>query len=134
MNNMPLITDANNRFFAGMTLQQAKINGTDKSWWHRDFHNLDKDKNGVLSVDEVMNERKCSSTRNKIGAVLCAGLIPLELFMVKGSKGWLRVDSLIDVVIGGALTIGCIGKAIKTDKQTKEYEEIIRNQHINRYA
>lgn len=134
MNNMPLITDENNRFFAGMTLQQAKMNGTDKSWWRRDFHNLDKDKNGILSVNEIMNEREYSSRNNKIGAVLCAGLLALEILAVKGSKGWSMVDSLVDIVIESALTIGCISKAIKTDKQTKEYEEIIRNQHINRYA
>lgn len=134
MSNIPLITDANNRFFAGMTLEQAKINGTDKSWWRRDFHNLDKDGNGVLSVDEVMKERKRTSVNNKIGAVLCAGLLPLEIIGMKGSKGWSAIDSFVDIAIASVLTIGCIGKALKTDKKTKEYEELIKAHNINRYA
>ena len=134
MNNMPLITDANNRFYAGMTLAEAKRDGTDKSWWRRDFHNLDKNRDGVLSVDEVMNERKRSSRNNKIAAVICAGLLPLEIMAMKGSKGWSQIDSLIDVVIASVLSIGCVGRAIKTDKQTKEYETQIQAHNLSRYV
>lgn len=130
MNNMPLITDANNRFYAGMTLAEAKRNGTDKSWWRRDFYNLDKNGDGVLSVDEIMNERKRSANLNKIGAGLMAGFGVFDIMSNKGSKGWLIFDLLLDTFF----TYSCLNKAIKTDRKTKMYEEQIKAHNINRYA
>ena len=56
--NRPLIMCANNRYYAGMTLKEAKVKDLEKSFWRRDFHNIDKNGDGVLSVDEIMNERK----------------------------------------------------------------------------
>ena len=41
MNNSPIIFDATNRYYAGMTLSEAKKLGIDKSFWRRDFHNID---------------------------------------------------------------------------------------------
>lgn len=127
---MPLIQDANNRFYAGMTIAEAKRNGTDKSWWRRDFHNLDTNGDGVLSVDEIMNERKRSSKFCKIGAAAMAGFGIYDVISNRGSKGWLAFDLLLDVF----LTYSCLSKAIKTDKKTKEYEELIKAHNINRYA
>ena len=56
--NRPLIMCANNRYYAGMTLKEAKVKDLEKSFWRRDFHNIDKNGDGVLSVDEIMTERK----------------------------------------------------------------------------
>ena len=74
----PLITDANNRYYAGMTLKEAKIKDLEKSFWRRDFHNIDKNGDGVLSVDEIMTERKRSSKINKIMAAGFTGLGVLD--------------------------------------------------------
>ena len=130
MNNVPLITDANNRFYAGMTLKEAQAKGIDKSFWRRDFYNLDKDSNGVLSVDEVMNERKRSANRNKIGAGLMAGIGVIDMISNRGSKLLLIGDLVLDTFFA----YFCLNKAIKTDKQTKMYEEQIKAHNINRYA
>lgn len=127
---MPLVTDANNRFYAGMTLAEAKRNGTDKSWWRRDFYNLDKNGDGVLSVDEIMNERKRSANLNKIGAGLMAGIGVIDMISNRGSKLWLIGDLVLDTFF----SYFCLNKAIKTDKQTKMYEEQIKAHNINRYA
>ena len=34
------ITDPSGRFYAGMTIQEARLDGTDKCVWRRDFYNL----------------------------------------------------------------------------------------------
>ena len=45
-------------FYPGMTLQDAKAIGRDKCFFRRDFYNLDKDGDNVLSKEEVMKERE----------------------------------------------------------------------------
>lgn len=45
-------------FYPGMTLQEAQKIGRDKCFFRRDFRNLDKDKDGILSKEEVMKERE----------------------------------------------------------------------------
>lgn len=129
MNNMPLITDANNRFFAGMTLEQAKIQGTDKSWWRRDFHNLDKNGDGVLSINEVMNERKRSSKVNKFTAAAFVALGVVDGLTGKG-KWW----TLLDLAFDGFIAVHAYSRAAKIDRKSKEYEELINAHNINRYA
>lgn len=121
MNNIPLITNANNRYYAGMTLKEAKAKDLEKSFWHRDFHNIDKNKDGVLSVDEIMNERKRSSTINKIIAVTFAGLGTIDLIsnIKDGSKIGLLIDLALDTYIG----YSAFNRAMKTDQKTKEYEQ-----------
>lgn len=124
-----LITDANNRFYAGMTLKEAKARDVEKSFWRRDFHNLDKDGNGVLSVDEVMNERKRSSKMNKITAAAFTALGVFDAVTGKG-KWW----TLLDLAFDGLIACHSLSRAIKTDKRTKEYEAFIKTHNINRYA
>lgn len=132
MSQMPLISVHDNRFYAGMTIDEARKNGTDKSWWRRDFQNVDKDRNGRLSVDEIINERNNSSKCNKIAALLMVplGIFDASLNLKDSSKLWLMIDLAIDAF----LIFACLNKAMKTDKQTQNYEEIIKANNINRYA
>jgi len=124
-----LIIDANNRFYAGMTLKEAKARDVDKSFWRRDFHNLDKNGDGILSVDEVMNERKRSSKMNKITAAAFAALGVFDAVTGKG-KWW----TLLDLAFDGFIACHALSRVIKTDKKTKEYEALINAHNINRYA
>ena len=129
MNNSPIIFDATNRYYAGMTLTEAKKLGIDKSFWRRDFHNIDKNRDGVLSTDEIMNERKRASKIDKVMAGIFAGWGVVDAFTTK-SKGWLIAGLAIDAY----LVFNCIARAIKNDKQTKEYENLMEEKQINRYA
>lgn len=129
MNKIPLITDTSNKFYAGMTLREAQRLGVDKSFWRRDFHNIDKDKDEVLSVDEIMRERKRSSTSDKVIASIFAGWGLFDAFTEK-SKGWLIAELAFDALV----IFNCLSRASKNDKQTKEYEKIIQENNINRYA
>ena len=129
MNNSPIIFDATNRYYAGMTLSEAKKLGIDKSFWRRDFHNIDKNKDEVLSVDEIMKERKRSSTSDKVIASIFAGWGLFDAFTEK-SKGWLIAELAFDALV----IFNCLARASKNDKQTKEYEKIIQENNINRYA
>lgn len=123
MNKLPLITDANNRFYAGMTLKEAQALGIDKSFWRRDFHNIDRNGDGVLSADEILTERRRSSKLNKITAAIFAALGIFDVIMEK-SKKWLIVDLGIDLFI----SVSALAKALKTDDQTQKYEKLLRQQ------
>ena len=129
MNKVPLITDVSNRYYAGMTLSEAQKLGIDKSFWRRDFHNIDKNKDGTLSVDEIMKERKRSSTSDKVFAGIFAGWGIFDMFTEK-SKGWLAAE----LAFSALLVYNCLSRASKNDKQTKEYEKIIQENNLNRYT
>ena len=119
VNDLRFVTDPHGRFYAGMTLKEAQIDGTDKSFWHRDFHNLDKNKDGVLSVTEVMNERRRSSKIDKWVAGVCGMLGVADMFVDRGSKAMLAFDLLLD----GFIVISSLVSAYKTDKGTERIEE-----------
>lgn len=129
MNNSPIIFDATNRYYAGMTLTEAKKLGIDKSFWRRDFHNIDKNRDGVLSTDEIMNERKRASKIDKVMAGIFAGWGIIDALTTK-SKGWLITSLAIDAFF----IYNFLSRARKNDKQTKEYENMIEEKQINRYA
>ena len=129
MNQIPKITDDSNKYYAGMTLNNAKLLGRDKSFWRRDFYNIDKNNDGVLSVDEIMKERKRSSRSDKVIAGIFAGWGILDAFTTK-SKGWLAAGLAFDALV----IYNCLARARRNDKQTKEYEKIIQENNINRYA
>lgn len=132
MNNSPIIFDATNRYYAGMTLTEAKKLGIDKSFWRRDFHNIDKNRDGVLSTDEIMNERKRASKIDKVMAGVFAGWGIFDIIdsIKSKSKGWL----IAGLAINSYLVFNCISRAVKNDKHTKEYENMIEEKQINRYA
>ncbi len=129
MSQIPKIKDTNNKYYAGMTLNDAKLLGIEKSFWHRDFHNIDKDKNGILSVEEIMAERKRSSNSDKVIAGIFAAWGVIDALTTK-SKGWLAAGLAFDALV----IFNCLSRAKRNDKQTKEYERIIRENNIDKYA
>ena len=121
-NNLSFVTDPHGKFYAGMTLKEAQSNGTDKSFLHRDFHNLDKNKDGVLSVEEVMNERKRSSKVDKWTAGIFGTLGVLDLFSNRSSKLWYALDLILDTYI---VTTSLIS-AKRIDKGTERIENELK--------
>ena len=122
--NVSFITDPHGRFYAGMTLAEAQVNGTDRSFWRRDFYNLDTNCNGILSVEEVMNERKRSSKIDKWTAGIFGIVGMFDILSDRSSKGWLALDLLLD----GYIIISSLINAHKTDKGTERMEnELLKN-------
>lgn len=128
MNNFSLITDASNRYYAGMTLDDARKLGIEKSFWRRDFHNIDKDKDGILSAGEIIKERRRSSKINKITAAAFAGLGIFEAITEK-SKKWLIVTLSLDAFI----IASALAKALKIDDKTKKYEYLLLQNSIDKF-
>ena len=129
MNNSPIIFDATNKYYALMTLAEAKKIGIDKSFWRRDFHNIDKNGDNILSADEIILERKRSSKQDKIMSGIFAGWGIIDALTTK-SKGWLITSLAIDAFF----IYNFLSRARKNDKQTKEYENMIEEKQINRYV
>ncbi len=126
MNNSILIQDPSNKFYAGMKLAEAKRNGTDKSFWSRDFSNIDTDGNGVLSVDEIMKERKKMAKRARNSGLCWSALAITDMFIPQS-----RFGRVFDVLIDGALVFASFNKMNKINNKTKDYEQILSNQNLN---
>ena len=126
MNNSILIQDPSNKFYAGMKLAEAKRNGTDKSFWSRDFSNIDTDGNGVLSVDEIMKERKKMVKRARNSGLCWSALAITDMFIPQS-----RFGRVFDVLIDGALVFASFNKMNKINNKTKDYEQILSNQNLN---
>lgn len=124
MTGQNYIYDCNRTYYAGMTAEQAKANGTYRSFWSRDFKNIDKNKDGVLSVNEIMKERKRTVRGNYIVSAIAAGFAVLDICTNK-SKVWLAVGLAIDALLGITSFLGA--KAIQ--KENKIYEGYLKNQN-----
>lgn len=126
MNNNILIKDPSNKFYAGMKLAEAKRNGTDKSFWSRDFSNIDTDMNGVLSVDEIMNERKKMAKRSRNTGIALSAIAVADMFMPQS-----RFGKFFDVLIDAAIAFTSFNQMRNVNIKTLEYEQILKNQNLN---
>ena len=71
--NSKIIRTANGVFHTGMTLDEARMIGRDKCVLRRDFENLDKNKDSILTNDEILLEREREAKMLKLDAILMAG-------------------------------------------------------------
>ena len=74
-------------FYPGMTLQDAKAIGRDKCFFRRDFYNLDKNGDNVLSKEEVMKERE-REAKVLLGDSILMGLFAIAevIYLCKSPK------------------------------------------------
>ena len=121
--NMRLITNRNGRFYAGMTQEEAKENGTYKMFIRRDFRKLDTNGDGVLSVNEIINERNRSAKSNRNWAAFWGISGLLDIVLDRPQKGWM----IADIIIAGVMVAFELSEAKKTDEGTKRIEEMLRN-------
>jgi hypothetical protein len=111
-----------NRFYAGMTRQEAKKLDREKSFWRRDFNNLDTNHDDVLSINEIQNERKRVSKNYKLDLFLWGGAFGL-IDVMRGDRGWALIDAVF--VIAGAI------HANKIDKKTKMIDKFVKDNNID---
>ena len=118
------ITNCNGRFWSGMTLKEAQQNGVDKCKFRRDFYNLDKNCDGVLSVQEVMNERERDARIDKFSAIAFASIGLLD-YLTSSSKGerafWLGIDAVCAAMSWFSYN--------KINNDTQKYKEMLANQN-----
>lgn len=62
MNDMPLITDLSGKFYVGMKLENVPHMDKDITR----FVKIDKNKDKVLSIDEIVKERKAEVKTEKL--------------------------------------------------------------------
>lgn len=107
----PITTDSR-EFYAGMTIDEAKKKKLDKSVFNRDFSDMDKNKDGILSNIEILQERKVEADRASLysAGMACVGL---GVLCVPGAQ-----------IEGAAILFGSAingADAIRIDKENEEY-------------
>ena len=102
ISNSNIIHCSGGRFYTGMTRDEARQIGAEKNVFRRDFNNIDKNKDNVLTNDEILLERECEANRLKIDTVLCSLFALDDIFWaVKGSKGMRLFHSLFAALFAG---------------------------------
>ncbi len=74
----------NKKFYAGQTKEEAINRGIYERTWRRDFTNIDTNDDGVLSVNEILKERKRVNKEDKTEIALGTALIAIPDMLVHG--------------------------------------------------
>ena len=128
MHNISKITDVSGDYYAGMTLKQCKILELST----KTFNKIDKNRDGVLSADEIILRRKKESRNYKLTSL--GGLIMTSLALLgevglnpkTGSLGFDKFDKFVLPPLF-CLALGAIGyRGIKIDKETNEMKREIK--------
>ena len=102
ISNSRMIHSSSGRFYTGMTREDARAIGAEKNFFRRDFNNIDKNKDDILTNDEILLERELEANRLKIDTVLCSLFALDDIFWaVKGSKGMRLFHSLFAALFAG---------------------------------
>ena len=123
MTNNVAITNSNGRFYAGMTLKDARERGVDKCVFRRDFYNVDKNHDGVLSAQEIMAEREYDANAEKWTAICFGTLGFLDFFTPSGK--W---EKVLGLGIDALLIAFSLNNYNKIKKKSAEYEKILAQQ------
>ncbi len=125
---MNTITTASGKFYSGMNANTAKKQDIYKSKFSRDFCNIDKNKDGILSPEEILKERKLEAKRKEFWGLVNIGFLTLDLLSVSFFKGKNKVlkadklDLLIDIPLG-FLGISSLLNSQKIKKENKEIQK-----------
>lgn len=120
--NSKLIKTTDGIFYTGMTRDEAKMIGRDKCLLRSDFEKVDKNKDNVLTNDEIMFERERQAHLCKWDAILC-GIFALDdaRHLIKG-----RVD--LWNVLFCALFTGFAIDALNRKKKIEAANTELKNQ------
>ena len=121
-NNYIKIYDPSNKFYAGMHKNEAIQNGTFNTLMFRDFKNIDKDQDGILSVNEIMNERNKMSKRYNTSKYIWLVLTIANIF-----AKYKMIPKLINSIILGFVTSSVFIAHKKLKQDTNEYINLLKN-------
>ena len=115
----PVIRTTNGIFYSGMTLHDAKMIGRDKCTLRRDFSDLDKNGDLILSNSEIIQERKREAKRSVVeGAVMSVFALDDFFRLRKGFSLW-------NVGFGLLFSFFAV-EAFSRSKKIKESNEYIK--------
>lgn len=118
--NLESIKNSNGRFHVGMTRKEAQDKGVDKCTFRRDFYNIDTNCDGVLSLQEIMEERKRDANTEKWTAIGWGAFSILD-FATYRNKSSKIIWGIIDALVIGFSAFNYF----KIKKQDEEYQKII---------
>lgn len=120
--NSKIIKAGNGVFYTGMTREDAAMIGRDKCLLRRDFGNLDKNGDNVLTNDEIMLERERQAHVAIYDAIIC-GLFALDdvISIIKGPSSFFNF-------LFGALFTGCAIDSLNKKKKLEAANEQLRQQ------
>lgn len=110
--NSKIIRTANGVFHTGMTLDEARMIGRDKCVLRRDFENLDKNKDSILTNDEILLEREREAKMLKWDAIL------MGAFAIWDIVATIKHPNLFNAIFAALFTgfsIDSIGRKKKMD-------------------
>ena len=123
--NSKIIRTGNGVFHTGMTLDDARLIGRDKCFLRRDFNNLDKNKDNVLTNDEIILEREREAKMLKWDAIL------MGAFAVWDIVATIKRPSIFNAVFAALFTgfsIDSIGRKNKMDNANEILKQQLRIQ------
>lgn len=124
--NSKSIKTINGIFYTGMTRNDARAIGREKCFLRRDFNNLDKNKDNVLTNDEIMQERERQEHMMGLDVILC-GLFALNdvVSIIKGQAGFISF-------LFAALFAACAVDSLNSKQKAKAVnEELTKQLRVN---
>lgn len=123
--NKPVIRTGNGVFYSGMTLNDAKMMGRDKCILRRDFSDVDKNNDGILSHEEILNERDKEVKRLRVDALV------MGAFAAYDAIGLTKRFSLWNLAFAGLFTAFTIDSVSRSNKLAKANQELKQRLSIN---
>lgn len=124
MNSVSLITDVSGDYYAGMTPKEVMLLGKEL----KTFNKIDKNKDGILSTDEIIKIRKKQSMQYKIGTIgsLGGGLLTGIGEVMASTTPGTKASKVLGFALTGMFILGAIFgiyKSVTIDKETKQFKK-----------
>ena len=120
VNNLNFITTANGKFYAGMTYADAEKKKLAKRVLLTDFTDIDLNKNGKLSIDEIIKRRK-KEIKNEY---ITAGIFALSALYDSISSHHSAASKLFWLALDLFIVITSLLKADNLKDGNRNFEQI----------
>ena len=122
INDLKFIRTGDGRFYAGMTQSNTEKKKTVKRPLGKSFSDIDLDKNGRLSIDEIIKRRKKEVKNEYTVAALVGGLGLCDVLFDINSP----MIKLIWFALDVAIVIASLLNAENLKEGNKDFEEIAK--------
>ena len=119
--NQSVLRTGSGVFYSGMTYNDAVLMGRDKCLLRRDFSDVDKNKDGILSNAEILQEREKEVKRLKIDSII------MGIFALTDAVATIRRPSLWNLAFT-TLFAGFTVDSISTKNKLQKANDIVRQQ------
>lgn len=123
--NSKMIRTTNGVFHTGMTLEEARLLGRDKCVLRRSFDKVDKNKDEILTNDEILAERDREAKMFGWDAVFMGAFAVLNIALL------FKRFNIFDVLFGGLFTTFAIDSISRKSKLKNVNEELKQQLYVN---